>query len=137
MKKPLLIFGVDRFDENIKVFTTRRKSVRWPLLFLQQIDVTTNNAYILMKRNGYSKSKKQFLKQRSFDLAHDYVKTRQAFPRVKHSVRKVEIEVGFVSTFECYEKSTDVVKFPPRCVECQRSTRYSCDVCYKYICPTH
>jgi hypothetical protein len=145
MKKPLLIFdynekkgGVDTFDENIEEFTTRRKTVRWPLLlFYNMIDVATNNAYILMKRNGYSKSKKQFLKQLSFDLAHDYVKTRLAFPRVKHSVRKVAIEVGFVTTSECYEESTNVVKFPRRCVVCQRSTRSSCDVCHKYICPTH
>lgn len=39
--------GVDSFDKNIKHYTTRRKSRRWPLtLFLNCLDIASYNAYL-------------------------------------------------------------------------------------------
>ena len=84
-KKPLRILdysqkkgGVNMFDENLEKFSCRRKTAGWPMLFfLNMIDVADNNAYILMKKCGrYSKSKKCFLKNLSFQLAKSAVENR-------------------------------------------------------------
>ena len=62
--------GVDIFDQNLEKFSCRRKTVRWPLLFFFNIlDAAANNAYILMQRNGYRSSRKDFLKKLTLDLA--------------------------------------------------------------------
>ena len=57
-KKPLMILdynqrkgGVDMFDENLEIFSCRRKTVRLPLLFFyNMVDAAANNAYILMEK---------------------------------------------------------------------------------------
>ena len=68
-KKPLMILDynqrksdVDMFDENLEEFSCRRKTVRWPLLFVyNMLDAAANNSYILLKKFGtYFKSKKHF-----------------------------------------------------------------------------
>ena len=68
-KKPLIILnynqrkgGVDMFDKNLEEFLCRRKTVRWPVLFFNNmLDAAANNSYILLKKSGrYSKAKKHF-----------------------------------------------------------------------------
>ena len=50
-------------DEAIEEFTCRRKTVRWPLLlFFNILDVAAYNAFLLMKKDGCKKTRKQFLK---------------------------------------------------------------------------
>ena len=61
--------GVDQFDQNIEEFTCRRKTVRWPLLFFyNMIDIACFNAFLLMKKNGYKKSRKEFLRNMAYQL---------------------------------------------------------------------
>ena len=78
-KKPLAILdynqekgGVDRFDKNLKEFSCRSTTVRWPLLFFySMVSDEANVLYILMKQSGRcSNSKRQFLKNLSFQLAN-------------------------------------------------------------------
>ena len=61
--------GVDQMDENVEEFSCVRKTVIWPLLvFFNVLNVACNNAYIFMCRDGYSKTKKQFLGQVGLSL---------------------------------------------------------------------
>lgn len=67
------------------------------VVFYNLIDVAMNNAHIIMKRNGYSQSKKQFMKRLSFDLAKEYVLRRiETNSKLKRSVRSAALEVGFI-----------------------------------------
>ena len=146
-RKPLLIFDynqfkgrVDTLDENIEEFSVRRKTVRWPLLFFYNlIDVATNNAHIIMKRNGYLHSKKEFMKRLSFNLAKEYVHKRtEANSKLKRSVRLAAVEVGFIQPPAVnLPLSSDPVQTPRRCHVCRKSTRSVCDQCPKPICGAH
>ena len=63
--------GVDQFDENVEMFTCRRKTVQWPLLiFFNALDVAAFCAYLLIKKDGHKVSRKMFLKNLSKQLAH-------------------------------------------------------------------
>lgn len=146
-KKPLLIMdynkqkgGVDTFDQNVEEFTVRRKTVRWPLLvFYNMIDVATNNSYIIMKRNGYSSTKKDFLKRLSFDLAKDHVTHRLRNSRIKSSVKSAATEVGFIGLDEpiISQSRSSTPGNPGRCSTCSKSSRSFCEVCRKCVCPRH
>ena len=69
--------GVDQFDQNIEKFTCRRKTVRWPLLlFYNILDVSAFNGFLIMKKNGYSKSRKQFLIALSKQLVSTCARSR-------------------------------------------------------------
>ena len=60
------------------------------------VDAAANNAYILMKKcERYSKSKKCFLKNLSFQLAKSAVEYRLRLPKQKYSVRDAAAQVGF------------------------------------------
>ena len=85
------------FDENLEKFSYRRKTVRRPLLFFySMVDAAANNAYILMTKCGrYSKSKKYFLKNLSFQLAKSADENRLRFAKQKYSVRDAAAQVGF------------------------------------------
>lgn len=64
-------------DENLAEFTCIRKTVRWPLLiFYNILDVASNNTFIHMKRSGYTKAKKEFLRALSLEMASPYAKNR-------------------------------------------------------------
>ena len=88
-KKPLMILdynqrkgGVDRLDKNLEEFSSRQKTVRWPLLFFcNMVDAAHNNAYMLMKKCGrYFKSKKCILKSLIFQLAKSAVENHLNLP---------------------------------------------------------
>ena len=81
-KKPLLVLdynerkgGVDRFDQSIEEFT-RRKTVRWPLLFFyNMLDAAAINAYIIMKKADYRNSRKEFLTKLTLELVTPAIHT--------------------------------------------------------------
>ena len=145
-KKPLVILdynqrkgGVDRFDENLEEFSCRRKTVRWPLLFFyNMVDAAANNSYILMKKSGrYSKSKKEFLKNLTFQLAKPAVEARLRLSNQKHTVRDAASQVGFSLPFESSIRPGPTSSRQTRCRICKKHTRSRCDNCGKGVCPQH
>ena len=69
--------GVDQFDQNIEKFTCRRKTVRWPVLFFYNIiDVAAFNAFLVLKKNGYGRPRKQFLNALSRQLVFSCARSR-------------------------------------------------------------
>ena len=145
-KKPEMILcyneekgGVDMFDENLEEFSCKRKTVRWPMLFFyNMIDTATNNGFLLMKKNGYSKTKKAFLKALSFQLAQPYVRQRLQFRRIKQSVKRTAEEAGFDLPIQRNNNNhQENNNLPRRCISCKKSTRSECNNCRSHVCPNH
>lgn len=128
--------GVDQMDENVEEFSCVRKTVRWPLLvFLNVLNVACNNAYIFMCRDGYTKTKKQFLRQVSLLLSTPFAKERHRRNRgfQRHIVAAAEV-FGFV----CPAVTPPPVKQQiGRCHLCSSVSRSSCDKCGRFACPKH
>ena len=115
--------GVDMFDKNLEKFSCRRKTVRWPLLFFyNMVDAAANNANILMKKCGrYSKSKKYFLKNLSFQLAKSAVENRLRLPKQKFSVRDAAAQIGFsIPTESNITPRPTVSSHQERCRVCKK-----------------
>ena len=87
--------GVDIFDQNLEEFSWRRKTVRWALLiFFNILDAAANNAYILMQRNGYKRSRKDFLKKLTLNLATPSIQSQLCKSKVRNSVREAAAQMG-------------------------------------------
>ena len=128
--------GVDQMDENIEEFSCVRKTVRWPLLvFFNLLNVACNNAHVFLKRNAYTKSKKEFLRELSVQLAGPFAKQRHLRNRGlhRHIVNAAQL-FGFVSESAA---PSPVKKKVGRCYMCSTSARGSCDRCGQFICPRH
>jgi len=146
-KKPLMILeynarkgGVDMFDQNVEEFSCRRKTVRWPLLFFcNMLDAAANNAFLMMRKNGYRDSKKQFLSKLCIDLAKPAVHVRLSNPAQKHSVKDAAAQMGLCVSQASFGTLGTPAKsnLPKRCTVCKKSTRAICDGCKKAICPLH
>ena len=139
-KKPLMILdynqrkgGFDMFDENLKEFSCRRKTVRWPLLFFyNMLDAAANNSYILLKKSGrYSKSKKAFLKHLTFQPATPAVEARLRLPNQKHTVRDAAAQMSFSIPFESSIRPGPTSSHQTRCRVCKKHTRSRCVNCGK------
>ena len=90
--------GVDQMDEEVEEFTCRRKTVRWPfVLFFNMLDIAAFNAFILMKNEGYSASRKCFLKNLCKQLAEKSIRQRfHRNPRLGPHIREAAILLGFI-----------------------------------------
>ena len=113
-------------DENLKIFSCRRKTVKWPFLFFyNMVDAAANNAYVLMKKCGkYSKSKTCFLKNLSYQLAKSAVENHLRLPKQKYSVRDAAAQVGFsIPTESNVTPRPTVSSHEERCRVCKKQTR--------------
>ena len=96
--------GVDKFDENVQMFTCRRRTVRWPLLiFFNALDVAAFCAYLLFKKDGRKVSRKVFLKNLSKQLAHSSAVVRHTtntrLPRATRGCACIWLLAGSCSTW--------------------------------------
>ena len=144
-KKPTMITdynhtkgGVDMMDENVENFTARRKTYRWPLmLYYNILDIAALNAFILMKKHGYTNTRADFIRQLSLSIATPHMLFRIQQRRVPYGskccIRKVlGLESVMPTTGVSSRSST-----PQRCRICQKSMRSACDTCDRYICKSH
>ena len=126
--------GVDQMDENVEEFSCVRKTVRWPLLvFFNMINVACNNAFVFMTRDGYSKTKKQFLREVSLLLSTPFAKERH---RRNRSFQRHIVTAAQIFGFE----PTDVITPPAkqqvgRCHLCSTPSRSSCDKVWTICLP--
>ena len=129
--------GVDQMDENVEEFTSRRKTLRWPLLvFFNILDISALNAFLLLKNDGYNLSRKQFLKCLSFQLAKDSARQRHdRNPNLPRQIREAACKVGFLDQEAPASISTS--RRVLRCHVCSKNSRSKCDSCGRAICPLH
>ena len=135
-KNPLMILdhnqrkgGVEMLDKNLEKFSCQRKTVRRPSLsFYNMVDAAANNAYTLMKKSGrYSKSKKCFLKNLSFQLAKSAVENRLRLSIQKYGVRDAAAQIDFsIPTESNVTPCPTVSSHQERCRVCKKQTRSRC-----------
>jgi hypothetical protein len=142
-RKPLMILhynitkgGVDTFDKSIEEFTFRRKTSRWPLLiFFNTLDASAFNAFVLLRKNGYMKSRPDFLRNLTFELAKCHIEHRMTLQRTSRDARQCAITVGVHSP-----PGTISLPIPAKtghCHVCRKTSRSHCEICGKPCCPTH
>ena len=116
-------------DKNLEKFSCQRKTVRRPSLsFYNMVDAAANNAYTLMKKSGrYSKSKKCFLKNLSFQLAKSAVENRLRLSIQKYGVRDAAAQIDFsIPTESNVTPCPTVSSHQERCRVCKTQTRSRC-----------
>ncbi|CAK8690145.1 unnamed protein product [Clavelina lepadiformis] len=93
--------GVDTLDENCEEFNCLRKTNRWPMVVNYNfINVASNDAFLIMRSNGKSNKKTDFLKQFSFQLSQPYVMQRKLAGETELLAEKLEfIDAATSSTF--------------------------------------
>lgn len=144
-KKPAMIMdynatkgGVDTMDENVENFTCRRKTCRWPLLlFYNLLDVSGLNAFILMKKCGYMKSRAEFIRELSLSMATPHMLSRSGQQRVPYNNKCCIRQVLGLELVGAAASASGNVNTPRRCRICKKSSRSSCDVCHRPVCKSH
>lgn len=158
--------GVDVLDKLVGTYRCKRKVNRWPMaLFCNMLDISACNAFIIYTKmnpdwNFHKKNirKRLFLVELGHALCSPYIQQRVRLPRnpnalaVINGIRNPELpSTSAQATQEQPTPSRDeslpllhrpVVKKRARCHMCpprsdsnNHATR--CDMCVKYICPSH
>ena len=129
--------GVDQLDENLAEFTYARKTVRLPLIvFYYIIDVSTNNAFVHIQRNGYSKTRKEFLRALSLQMAEPFDKSRHSLNRGLHKKIRMASELFNFLPPAVPNRQNEICQLG-RCHDCSKVTRASCGRCRRFVCAAH
>jgi hypothetical protein len=143
--KPMMILdynkckgGVDTLDENIEEFTCRRKTTRWPLLlYFNILDVATFNAFLLMRANGYSKSRAEFIRNLTLQLATALINERVLAQRTSRDAKECAAVIGIHAPATVVTLGEPTTCNPGRCRICGKNARSRCNVCGKPCCTSH
>ena len=88
------------------------------------INAAAENSYILMKKfEKYSKAKKKFLKNLTFQLAKRAVEAHLRFLNQKHAVRDAASQVGFCLSFQSRIRSRPTTSRQKRCRVSKKHTK--------------
>jgi len=115
--------GVDTFDKNVKMYTTRRKSRRWTLvIFLNCLDTACYNAYITYATKfpfqcNKSDSRRKFLIELGKKL-------------IEHEEQIFPLKIGLVSKLSKRKRCSF-------CKDKDRKTSTLCNKCNGPICKEH
>jgi hypothetical protein len=129
---------VDTFYQNIDEYSCRRKTTRWPLLLYYNIlDVSAFNAFLLMRANGYTKSRSEFIRNLTLQLATPFVSRRVLAQRTTTDAKARAALIGIYSPPTVIQLAETTSSNPGRCRMCGKNTRSRCDACGKSCCPSH
>lgn len=131
--------GVDVLDSCIEDFTCKRKTSRYPLLFMfNMIDVSLCNAYHIMKLNGYKLSRKSFMKAAAAQLAEANITRRYNSPRVYGQAKDSFLRYGMPAKRVVTDDQGPATG-PRKCKidRCGKSTRKRCMECASPVCKEH
>ena len=142
--------GVDSHDQMCALYTTARKTNRWPMrIFYGIVDSSALTAFISFTHNkpgfrGNRQDKRQkFLKELSKSLIVPQAKRRLATPQTPQAVKQIIYSCGVLpkarpSVHDITQYRTSECK---RCFLCPRSKdkkyRFACNKCHKTICEEH
>jgi hypothetical protein len=123
-------------DENLGEFSCVRKTQRWPLLvFFNMIDVAVNNGFIHIRREGYYKSKKDFIRNLSCELARPYAEKRHSTSKhLSKAATQAAQLFGYVPQLSGGLRATTTIG---RCYVCSKVSRSRCGSCDVFVCPSH
>lgn len=135
--------GVDSLDKKCACYSASRRTRRWPMaLFLQMLDVTTINAYILHQsyRNARKLERLHFLKRLAKVLVTPLMERR-----LQHKQIPRELKFTLERILNKTTVSDEIIVAEEECLETRRlchicpsklkrKTRYLCIICKKPIC---
>jgi hypothetical protein len=141
--------GVDSHDQMCSLYTTARKTNRWPMRLLYgMIDSPALNAFVIFTENvpNFGEHKKhmrqKFLKELALALiiphARQSLEEQKTAQDVKQAIRSCGIlPAPSPATSTTQRHSTQ----PKRCYICARSkdkkTRFNCSECNNIVCKEH
>lgn len=138
--------AVDTLDEMCKKMSTSRKTRRWPLcLFYGMLNITMVNAYVIychntIKNNSKPCSRREFVKQMSYELMEPFLKQRIEVPTLSRYLKEMIRDILEINPTPQPETSSEIRK-RKICSFCpsakRRMTRYVCNTCQKYMCQDH
>ncbi|XP_029341493.1 piggyBac transposable element-derived protein 4-like [Acyrthosiphon pisum] len=135
-------YGVDRLDQMCSLYDVSRNSRRWPLtIFFNLINISCINALNVYKFNNINNKSKRsdFLEVLALQLMKPNIERRIKNSKLPKHIRSRGMKIlGLV-------EDTHILSERPkgigRCYLCGRarnkSTRKSCERCYKWVCPDH
>lgn len=145
-KKPLMILdynankgGTDLMDSRIEDYSCKRKTRRYPVVFFFNIlDVTLLNSFLIMELNGYTKSRKIFIKKVAEQLAEANIQVRYQNAKIYAQSKSAFHLFGLRPSLTSNDVNT-LPTGPRKCQvsSCCKSTRHRCSSCTKPVCSNH
>ena len=142
--------GVESHDQMCALYTTARKTNRWPMrIFYGIVDSSALNVFIIFTHNkpGFRRNRQdkrqKFLKELSKSLIVPQAKRRLATPQTPQAVKQIIYSCGVLpearpSVHNITQYCTSERK---RCFLCPRSKdkkyRFACNKCHNTICEEH
>jgi len=141
--------GVDSHDQMRSLYTTARKTNRWPMrLFYGIIDSAALNAFVIFTENvpnfGEHKKEKQqkFLKELALALIIPHARQRFEVQQTPQDVKQVIRSCGILPVPSAAPSTTQRHSAQhKRCYICLRSkdkkTKFICNDCNNFVCEEH
>lgn len=136
--------GVDALDEKCTVYSTHRRSRRWPLtIFYTILDISSVNSFIIYSclPGNPHKSRYEFIKSLARQLVQDHMERRLTTFQIP---RQLRYNIASILQKDVPEPSNDVLTKRVRCSKCPRSldrkTKIVCASCKApicHVCETH
>ena len=131
-KKPVIIMdynlgkgGVDVMDSRIEDYSCKRKTSRYPLIFLfNMLDIALLNSFLLMEMTSYSKDRRSFIKAVADQLAKENNLSRFENPSIRAQLQEKFANYGQVQPNWPSVRPLPVLN-PRKCqfIKCRKSTR--------------
>lgn len=129
--------GIDALDEKCTIYSTNRRSRRWPLtLFYAMMNISMVNAFVIHSSlpENCEQSRFDFTKSLAWQLIEPHLKRRLINP---HLPRELRQPISRILKCEIPKPSVDLAK-RVRCAMCPRSkdrkTKVCCISCSTPIC---
>lgn len=133
--------GVDSVDQMCSVYSTKRKTARWPFSFFFRIlDIAGINSQVILRANKpfILLRRQKFLNNLVFSLLKDNLKVRSTLKNLPKNIY-LFLEKYRPKPMEGKEPSTD--KKAGSCHECNKhknnKTTVQCAHCHNFICKVH
>lgn len=130
--------GVDSLDEKCAVYSSSRRTQRWPMaVFFQILDMSTVNAFIMFQtyKGNLQITRLDFMKQLAMELVRPHLERRYLNKRISTDIRK---GIGRVLNIPESEEVEETLEKRKYCYLCpsrlHRKTKYQCFQCKKPIC---
>ena len=144
-KKPEMVLdynsgkgGTDLMDSRIEDFSCKRKTRRYPLIFLfNMLDVSLLNSFLICEMNGYTSSRKTFIKAVADQMAAENMQRRLKSPKVLAQTRSAFAQHGLIDLSSGSHSSTPADPRKCRFLKCGKSTRNKGQTCGTPVCSVH
>lgn len=134
--------GVDALDEKCSVYSTGRRTRRWPLaIFYRLLDISSVNSYVLYNsfKNNETMTRADYLKSLAFELVSPELERRYENTCISREIRSgIGRVLGKSKNLKDTPVYEDKLESRKTCRICppkkKRKTIYQCKLCGDPIC---